>query len=68
MIYITIYQYYTYKDLEKENMMVKIKKLKLIDEKFNGWDKRLDVTEEQFLMGRETKESFQNRTQRMREK
>lgn len=46
-------------------MMVKIKKLKLIDEKFNGWDKRLDVTEEQFLTGREAKEFFQNRTQRM---
>ena len=34
-----IYQYYMYKDIEKENMMVKIQKLSLNNEKFNGWDK-----------------------------
>ena len=34
-----IYQYYMYKDLEKENVMVKIQKLSLNNEKFNGWDK-----------------------------
>ena len=35
-----IYQYYTYKDLEKENVMVKIQKLSLNTEKFTGWDKQ----------------------------
>ena len=29
-----------YKDLEKENVMVKIQKLSLNTEKFNGWDKQ----------------------------